>query len=325
MLPACTPAAQTRRARPDDLTRAQHRFRRRERLERHPGADLDAMALKRPVRIALGVWAECTQQHGALFHQDDAGPVHIEIVEVPFEHLVDELRQGPRDLDTGGPAADDEEVQDTVVEQLRDGISRLEEAQRVVAHAHRVLERVEGECELVGSRDPEEVRGRPAGDDEVVERDRVLVLEQHLVTVPIDTRDQALAEQHPALTPEQPTNGIGDISGVEPARRDLVEQRLELVVVVLIDHGDIDRSVLQPLRGVEPTEACPDDDDVHTSGHVVNLGAPAPGPGSVFSRRSRTSPVLVAVSGPPWPETATRTRMVGRPRGRGQARRVRPR
>src|SRR4029079_12167418 len=76
-------------------------------------------------------------------------------------------------------------------------------------------------------------------------------------------RDEALV-----LRGDAP-QGIRDVAGGEHRRRHLVEQRLELVVVVLVDQGDVDAIVLRQRPGTgDAGESAADDND--------------PGPGSLL-------------------------------------------
>jgi hypothetical protein len=54
----------------------------------------------------------------------------------------------------------------------------------------------------------------------------------------------------------------GDVPLGEHPGRDLVEQRLEEVVVGAIDHHHLDRRAPQGLGGEQPGEPAADDDDV---------------------------------------------------------------
>ena len=56
-----------------------------------------------------------------------------------------------------------------------------------------------------------------------------------------------------------------DLALGEDAGGDLVQQRLEEVVVVPVDQGDVDRRHRQRLGGEEPAEAATDDDDAMAS------------------------------------------------------------
>ena len=124
--------------------------------------------------VALRPLRERGQQAVGPLDQHDPGPVHVEVVEVLLEHLVDQLDQGAGDLDAGRPAADHDEVEDAVVDQRGLAVGRLEQRQEVVPHPDGVLEAVEREGVLLGAVDAEVVGRRTSGDDQVVEGDRAL-------------------------------------------------------------------------------------------------------------------------------------------------------
>ena len=54
---------------------------------------------------------------------------------------------------------------------------------------------------------------------------------------------------------------MADRGLLEQARRDLVQERLEGVVVVLVDEHDVDVALLQLLRRADPGEAAAEDED----------------------------------------------------------------
>src|SRR5262249_25085268 len=57
----------------------------------------------------------------------------------------------------------------------------------------------------------------------------------------------------------------------QPARRDLVEQRLEQVKVAPVDQRHLQRRPTEAPRGAEPAEAAADDHDAVYAGHVSAL------------------------------------------------------
>ena len=97
------------------------------------------------------------------------------------------------------------------------------------------------------------------GDDAVVE---------------VEARDLGqLHTSSSARVPRDVARGRTDLSLGQDPGRDLVQQRLEQVVVVPVDQGDIDGRHRQRLRGEEAAEAAPDDDDSMAS---VQRGALSP-------------------------------------------------
>ncbi len=61
--------------------------------------------------------------------------------------------------------------------------------------------------------------------------------------------------------PENAADRPGDIGGRQRGRRHLIEQRLEAMVVLPVDHDDLGIGAAERLRRLEPAEATTDDDD----------------------------------------------------------------
>ena len=56
--------------------------------------------------------------------------------------------------------------------------------------------------------------------------------------------------------------GQATSAGESRRSRDLVEQRLETMMVLPVDHGDLDRRAVQRFRGFDAAETRTDDDDL---------------------------------------------------------------
>jgi hypothetical protein len=84
-------------------------------------------------------------------------------------------------------------------------------------------------------------------------------LEPHLAGGDVHVPD--VAQQHPCITLslERGAQRSSDVTGPEPTRGDLVEQRLKQVEVPAVDDGHFDRRAPQVLRGVQSSEASTDD------------------------------------------------------------------
>jgi hypothetical protein len=57
----------------------------------------------------------------------------------------------------------------------------------------------------------------------------------------------------------------GDVARGERRGRDLVQQRLEEVVVVPVDQGDVDRRAIERARRAQAPEPAADDDDARVT------------------------------------------------------------
>ena len=124
-----------------------------------------------------------------------------------------------------------------------------------------MIERVEREPELLGARHPEVVGGRANREHQRVVGDPLLPLDEHLLGVRVDADDGSHPALDVGLVAQDRTHRVGDVAGVEPRRRDLIEQRLEGVVVVAVDDDHVDRLVRELLDDVETREAGTDHDD----------------------------------------------------------------
>jgi hypothetical protein len=83
------------------------------------------------------------------------------------------------------------------------------------------------------------------------------------------------------LIVEEVADRMPDGRLLQQARRDLVQQRLERVVVVLVDDDDLGVALLQLLRGTDPGEAAAEDEHAGSavalawSGHEAKVRRPA--------------------------------------------------
>ena len=110
---------------------------------------------------------------------------------------------------------------------------------------------------------------RTGGEDQVVVVEAALV--EHEATLrDVDAVDAGQDGAGVVLVADDGADRVGDVAGVEGRRRDLVQQRLEQVVVAAIDDGDAHAFLAQRARGREAGEAAADDDDVR--GRRVDSG-----------------------------------------------------
>ena len=100
---------------------------------------------------------------------------------------------------------------------------------------------------------------RPGREDQIVvlERDASAIgqVDEHAPSIPVDAGD--LAEEHPGvpLRHQNPANRRGDLCRAEHGRRDLVQERLEHVVVLPIDEHHARVGLAERLRRGEAPEA----------------------------------------------------------------------
>ena len=153
----------------------------------------------------------------------------------------------------------------------------------MLLEAHRVGQGVEGERVVGRSFDAEEVDLRAQPEHEVVVAQRLELVEGHLALLEIDAGDPILVDAHVVLLVEEVADRMADRRLLEQPRRDLVEERLEGVVVVLVHEHDVDVALLQLLRGADPGKAAAEDEDtrslaVLSSGHGAKLVERRPTP-----------------------------------------------
>ena len=144
----------------------------------------------------------------------------------------------------------------------------------------------------------EEIDLRPEPEDEVVVGQRLELLERHLAGIQVDGRDQVLVDPRVVLVVEKVADRVADGRLLEQARRHLVQQRLERVVVVLVHDDDLDVALLQLLRSADSGKASAEDEDgvavaVVESGHEAKVRRPH---GSRSSRRDDWPQAIVRPS-----------------------------
>ena len=240
----------------------------------------DALAAQDLGDVVVRLVRERAEQGVAEVDDVDLRGRHGEVTELRGQRVVDHVRERAGELDARRPTADDDEVQRALVDQGGVAIGGLEHAEDLRAQPRRVIEGVERERVVRRARGAEEVRLRsgrqhdrvPAVLAPVRGRDgQLLRIERgHVLELDVDVR--------PVV--EQAAQRVGDVGRRELARRDLVEQRLELVVVVAVQQRDLDVVLLrQPLRGPDAGEAAADDDDVALSVATVRWHAGLHSPG----------------------------------------------
>ena len=139
--------------------------------------------------------------------------------------------------------------------------------------AHRVGERVERERVLRRALDAEEVDLGAEAEDEVVVGQRLELAETHLARVEIDRRDRVLVDARVLLLVDEVANRMADRRLLEQAGRHLVQERLEGVVVVLVDEDDVDVAFFSFCAAPMPGEAAADDEDAGAPAVAVALCA----------------------------------------------------
>ena len=111
------------------------------------------------------------------------------------------------------------------------------------------------------ARDAEEVRLGAGGHDQVVEAERGTVLEHECTARVVQPGRLTDAHAHVGLPAEDRAERGADFLWRQVAGADLVEQRLERVIVVAVDDRDVSVGVTQRPCHVQAREARTDDQD----------------------------------------------------------------
>jgi hypothetical protein len=119
---------------------------------------------------------------------------------------------------------------------------------------------------LLGPVDPEPVDRRPGAEHQEVVAEAVAVGQVDLAAVPVDADDGRPAEAHVVLSLEQRTDGVADVDAAQPGGGHLVQERLEHVEVVAVNHGDVDLGAGQAAGGRQTAEAGSHHDHVRPGG-----------------------------------------------------------
>ena len=183
------------------------------------------------------------------------------MAEVASQGALRQFGDGSGKLHAGRPAADDDEGHEpSPLGLVRLHLGTFEGEQDVLAHDKGVVQGLEGE----GSRAPvlaAEIRVlRPCGEDESVVFVPAL-FRQHRPRGRVESRDPVHHDSHVAAASKQQADRHGDVGRRHGGGGDLVEQRLEQMMVLLIDEGDLHGRILQSARGRKPPETGADDDN----------------------------------------------------------------
>ncbi len=266
------------------------------------GAELeyDALVLQHLGGVGVRLVGERGEHDLAVVDERDRGGGDVEVVIPLGHHLVHEVGERAGGLDARGAGTDDDEVQRAPLDARRVEVGILEQPQHAVAQDFGIDRRVQREGVLLGARDAEEVRFGTHGHHEVIAREPRAVVGGHGPGGRVDRHDLRELDIDAALLAEQSAQGTHHVAAVELSGRDLVQQRLELVVRVLVDEGHVDTGGAEVLRARHSGEAGADDHDSgrgaslsrgHARVHTVRrLSAP-------WSPRPRDCPVRSTASG----------------------------
>ena len=232
-----------------------------DRGDQRRGPHLDAERLEARPGLRRERLGEGQQDAVRPLEQDDASGPGVDVPEVAREDVAGDLGEGAGHLDSGRAAADDDEREPGPAPLgVVLALGRLEREQHAAADGRGVLDRLEPGRDRGPLVVAEIGVGRAGGDDQVVVAD--LAVGQH--DAPgrrIDRDGLAQDDLHVLLVPEDPADRRRDVARVERGGRDLVEQRLEQVMVAAVDQGDIHRRPAKSPGRLEAREAAAEDHD----------------------------------------------------------------
>ena len=169
------------------------------------------------------------------------------------------------DLHPGGSATDDGERQPLIPRlPVARSLRLLERAVDAVAQVKGVAERLQAARDVLPFVVAEVGRAGAAGDDQAVVVETLAAVEDHLPPLGVHVGGLRHHDRRVGAAPERRPQRRGALARRDGARRELVEQGLEEVVVRPIDQRHLDVGAPQLLGGGQATEPAADDDDAAT-------------------------------------------------------------
>ena len=204
-----------------------------------PSIDLDAEAFQRALRIGREIVGKARQHARAGLDQHDARLVGVDVAEVGRQRVARQFGDGAGEFDAGRAGADDDEGQQRGAP-LRIGLAlgALEGDEDAPPQRGGVLERLQARRERLPFVMAEIGVPRAGGEHQRVVGHGVAVIEQHALAAGVDAGH--VGEQGRDLRPvaQEIADRPGDLRGRQRGGRDLIEQRLEQMVVAAVDQGD---------------------------------------------------------------------------------------
>ncbi len=235
----------------------------------HTLANLDAETHERGTRGVAQVLGERLQDRRSCFDQENAGARRINRAELVAQRLSRDLGECPRKLDAGRPSADDHErEQFTLPASIFLTLGALERDQDAPPDRDGILERLESRRIRLPVAVTEVRVLRSGGDDQPVVVDRSAVGDLDASCGDIDARGIREQHSHVPDAAQDPSDRRGDIAGRERRGRDLIQERLEDVMVATIDQRDANVRVAKSASSGQPAKAAADDDDVGYHGSL---------------------------------------------------------
>ncbi|MCW0450731.1 hypothetical protein NB706_003565 [Xanthomonas sacchari] len=254
--------------------------------DRDPGQHVHAELLQLFLRLGREVFGERGQHPRAGLDQPHPRLGRVDAAELVLQRVPGDLRQGAGQLDPGGAAADDGEAEPG---RARGGVGfrfgTFERQQQVPAQLQRVVQGLQAGCVRGPVVVTEIGMGGAGGDQQVVVGQRLPIGQAHLPRLLVDVDDFPKAHFDVVLVAQDLPQRRGDVRGRQAGGGDLVQQRLEQVMVAAVDQGDVQRRPGQSAGGPQAGEATADHDQVRHA-CVVHAGLQeGKGRGGVRCRR----------------------------------------
>ena len=284
----------------EDARRPEHRARRHpvaadlhpgrvDVLDPRPGSDLDAQVAQRPLGLRRQPLGERRQQPGRRLDQQHPRVGRIDVAELPLHPLPRQFGDGAGQLDTGRPAADDDERHVLFLEIRIVGVlGALESDQQPAADRRRILDLLEAGGQILPLVAAEIAVPRAGGENQVVVG-YPRVFHDHRLVRGVDVGDPAEQDPHIGLAAEDLADGRGDVRRRQRRGRHLVEQRLEQMVVVPVDQRHPARGIAEGARRRDAGEPGPHDDHV---GQVAEVRPGQVGVAGIGRAQARPDPMV---------------------------------
>src|SRR5580698_1309959 len=190
----------------------------------------------------------------------DLGAGGVDMAKV-FGHVeAGDVADGSGELDSGGAAADDDEFERGMAACLLHlALGELKGEEDAATNLGGVFDGLEAGSERSPVFAAEVGVGGTSGHDEIVVFDFGTGLEENALLGDVKAGGLVHEDFDVLVVAEEGADGLGDLCRREDGERNLVEQRLEGVVVLAVDEGDVEREFGELEGCVDSGEASADD------------------------------------------------------------------
>jgi hypothetical protein len=174
--------------------------------------------------------------------------------------VVRELGNGAGKFDAGGARADDRERQQRIASYgIAFALGALEGDQNVPSQRGRIFQRLQARRELLPFVMAEISVAHAGGENQRVVRHGVAAFEQHAAVCCINASHCGEKGRNLRTVAQQVADRPGNLGGRKRRGRNLIEQRLEQMMVASVDQRDRNGRALEPIGGFQSAEAGADD------------------------------------------------------------------